>query len=186
MQRYIITEYEDASPETKAVYDDYLRTTGSTSLPVWIKSMGHNASIAKAYWEKGKGTLLGGKLPLPLKELIVFMVSGTNEAKYCTACHAQAILKLDKTLTIEDLKEFLKGEKDLPFPKSYKSVLNFAVKVVKDPNNVDDKDFEELIDEGFTKEEICEIIAIVDMSTMFNIYTSALKLHLDPHYQAIL
>jgi alkylhydroperoxidase family enzyme len=58
--------------------------------------------------------------------------------------------------------------------------------VVKDANGLNDEDFEALLDEGFSKEEICEIIAVIDLATMFNVYTSALRLDLDPQYCAIL
>jgi hypothetical protein len=51
--------------------------------------------------------------------------------------------------------------------------------VVADPNGLQDEDFEELLDEGFNWTEVAEIIAVVDMATMFNIYTSSLKLDLD-------
>jgi alkylhydroperoxidase family enzyme len=63
---------------------------------------------------------------------------------------------------------------------------SFASKVVTDANGLGDEDFEELMDEGFSKEEIIEIIAVIDMATMFNVYTSSLRLDLDPDYRAIL
>ncbi len=66
------------------------------------------------------------------------------------------------------------------------AVVAFAEKVGVDPNYVLDDDFEALMDEGFTREEICEIIAVIDMATMFNVYTSTLRLDLDPQYEAIL
>jgi len=40
MQRYTLTEYENAEPATQAVYDDFMRTTGATVPPVWIKKYG--------------------------------------------------------------------------------------------------------------------------------------------------
>jgi hypothetical protein len=43
MQRYTLTEYADASSETRAVFDDFMRTTGATAVPVWLKSLGHSA-----------------------------------------------------------------------------------------------------------------------------------------------
>lgn len=186
MQRYTLTEYEDASPEAREVYDDFMRTTGAASAPIWIKSLGHSGALARAYWERAKGTLFGGSLPLPLKEMIVFVVSARNGARYCTACHAQNVLSLDKTLAFDDLQSYLKSDAGAKLPAYYRSVVAFAAKVVADPNAVEDEDFEDLMEEGFTKEEICEIIAVVDLATMFNIYTSSLKLDLDPDYRAIL
>ncbi|WP_295456855.1 hypothetical protein [uncultured Thiodictyon sp.] len=186
MQRYTLTEYADASSATRDVYDDFMRTTGATSVPVWLKSLGHSAALTRAYWERAKGTLFFGTVPLPLKEMIVFAVSGLHGARYCSACHAQNVLSLDKTLTFEDLQRFLQGSADFQLPASYRSVVRFADKVARNPNGLTDADFEELMDEGFSREEIYEVIAVIDMASMFNIYTSALRLDLDPEYRAIL
>lgn len=186
MQRYSLTEYENASPATRDVYDDFMRATGATAPPIWIKSLGHNPALAKAYWERAKGTLFSGSLPLPLKEMIVFVVSARNGAKYCSACHAQSVLSLDKSLAFCDLQGFLRSEPGVQLPAYYQSVVRFANKVVLDANGLSDTDFEELMDEGFSREEIGEIVAVIDMATMFNVYTSSMRLDLDPNYQAIL
>lgn len=81
MQRYTLVSYDDASDEAREVYDDYLRTTGSTEVPIWVQSLGHSAALARAYWERAKGTLFSGHLPLPLKEMIVFTVSARHGAR---------------------------------------------------------------------------------------------------------
>ena len=111
MQRYTLTEYADASSETRAVFDDFMRTTGATAVPVWLKSLGHSAPLTRAYWERAKGTLFAGNLPLPLKEMIVFVVSARNGARYCSACHAQNVLSLDKTLAFDDLRDLVSADK---------------------------------------------------------------------------
>jgi alkylhydroperoxidase family enzyme len=186
MQRYILTDYNDASLETQEVYDDFMRTTGESSIPVWMQSLGHSPPLTRAYWERAKGTLFSGSLPLPLKEMIVFVVSARHGARYCSACHAQNVLSLDKALTFEDLHTFVKADTNRILPPYYQHVIAFAEKVVADANQVKDEDFETLMEEGFSREEICEIIAVIDLASMFNIYTSALKLDLDPNYRAIL
>lgn len=186
VQRYTLTEYKDASPATREVYDDFMRTTGATSPPVWLKSLGHSAALTRAYWERAKGTLFSGSLPLPLKEMIVFVVSAKNGARYCSACHAQNVLNLDKTLAFDDLQSFLKSGIGSKLPAYYQSVVKFATKVAAGANGLSDEDFEELMDEGFSIDEIGEIIAVIDMATMFNVYTSSLRLDLDPDYRAIL
>ncbi len=186
MQRYILTDYEDASIETQEVYNDYMRTTGAISVPIWLKSLGHSHSLAKAYWERAKGTLFGGNLPLPLKEMIVFIVSAKNGARYCSACHAQCVLNLDKAFSIEDLKTMVQPNSNFELPAYYRSVVVFASKVAENANAIEDEDFEELMDEGFSKQEIIEIVAVIDLATMFNIYTNTMRLDLDPDYCAVL
>jgi alkylhydroperoxidase family enzyme len=186
MRRYTLTEYEDASPETQVVYNDYMLTTGDSSVPIWLKSLGHSEALARAYWERAKGTLFNGNLPLPLKEMIVFVVSAKNCARYCSACHAQCVLHLDKTLSFEDLQSAIASDSDFQMPSYYRSVIAFASKAAGDANSLQDEDFEALMYEGFSKEEICEIVAVIDLAAMFNVYTSTLRLDLDPDYRAIL
>jgi len=96
------------------------------------------------------------------------------------------VLSLDKTVTFDDLKAYLAGGSALKLPPYYRSVVMFADKVATDANSLEDSDFAALMDEGFSKEEICEIIAVIDLATMFNVYTSTLRLDLDPQYCAIL
>lgn len=186
MQRYSLTPYAAAAPEVLAVYDDYLQTTGETGVPIWLQSMGHSPSIARAYWERAKGTLFGGALPLPLKEMIVFTVSAANGARYCSACHARNVLSLDPELCFEDLQAYLAPGGASNLPPYYATVVAFASSVVTDPNAVTDAEFESLLDEGFGLSEIAEVVAVIDMATMFNVYTSTLRLDLDPEYRAIL
>jgi alkylhydroperoxidase family enzyme len=186
MKRYTLTSYDDASQETKEVFDDFMRTTGATEVPIWLQSLGHNAALTRAYWERAKGTLFGGVLPLPLKEMIVFTVSAANGARYCSSCHAQSVLSLDKSLKFEDLQNSVQENSVMRLPAYYQPVVEFCAKVVADANAVTDDDFDQLMDEGFSTEEIGEMISVVDLATMFNIYTSALQLDLDPQFRAIL
>jgi alkylhydroperoxidase family enzyme len=186
MRRYIITDYDEANQQTRDVYDDYMRSTGDTKVPLWLKSIGHNSDLAKGYWERAKTTLFSGSLPLPLKEMIVFLVSAKHGARYCSACHARNLLSLDKALAFEDLQTFLSSDTGVDLPVYYRSVGEFVIKVVTDPNCLLDEDYTKLMDEGFSQEEVCEIISVIDLATMFNVYTSSLNLDLDEEYRAII
>lgn len=41
MQHYTLTKYQDASPATRQVYDDLMRTTGEVVLQTWISYQNH-------------------------------------------------------------------------------------------------------------------------------------------------
>ena len=118
--------------------------------------------------------------------MIVFVVSAKNGARYCSACHAQSVLSLDKAFSFDDLKSAVQFDSNFEMPVYYRSVVAFASKVAENANAIEDSDFEELFDEGFSKQEVCEIIAVIDLATMFNVYTSTLRLDLDPDYCAVL
>jgi AhpD family alkylhydroperoxidase len=97
MQRYALMDYASAPPEVRAIYDDYLQSTGSTSVPLWVQSLGHNPHLLRGYWERTKGSLVHGTLPGVLKEMVIFVVSVVNGSRYCSACHAHAVLTMDRT-----------------------------------------------------------------------------------------
>ena len=96
------------------------------------------------------------------------------------------MLSLDKSLAFEDLQGFLRSERGAQLPAYYQCVVRFATKVAANATALTDEDFDEVMNEGFSLEEIGEIVAVIDMATMFNVYTSALRLDLDPQYRAVL
>ncbi|MBU6257580.1 MAG: carboxymuconolactone decarboxylase family protein [Burkholderiales bacterium] len=187
MPRYTLVDYESASPEVRAIYDDFLRQTGSTTVPYWVQSLGCNVSLLHAYWERTKGSLVRGVMPAILKEMVIFVVSVENGSRYCSACHAHAVLGLDPTLKFEDLNALLDTEdRRLALPPSYRAALDFAIRMARDPNAVSDADFESLREADFDDAEIRELLAVIDLAAMFNQYTSALRLPLDPGYRPVL
>lgn len=185
--RYSLISYEEAPSDVRAIYDDFLRTTGSPIVPIWVKSLGANAHLLHAYWERTKGSLAAGSVPGILKEMIIFVVSVTNASRYCSAAHAHAVLSMDRTLKFEDLNALLDtGDKTLRLPRSHRAALNFAIAVAKDANNVDDELFAALQDADFSADEIREILSVIDLAKMFNAYTSTMRLPIDPEYRPVL
>lgn len=186
MQRYSLTPYRDAAPATRAVYDEFLRLSGAAEPPIWMTSLGHNPTLMRAYWEKTRGCLIEGEVPYVLKEMIVFVVSRENGAQYCSACHAHAVLQLDPTLTYADLVTILDPHGRVPLPPAHRAAVDFAARMARDANAVSDADFERLYDAGYSEAEVRELLGVIDLAMMFNCYTSALQLPLDPQYKAML
>lgn len=183
MQRYQLTPPETAGAETREIYLDFMRRTGSDRIPVYVQSLGHSPQLLRAYWEKTKGCLLEGQLPLLLKEMVVFVVSRTNGAAYCTACHAHAVLQLDRTITYRDLDRMVAGGGDF-LPAAHQAAIRFAQRMAQDANAVDDAEFQALQDAGFSQDEVMELLGVIDLAIMFNTYTSGVRLPIDPEYLA--
>jgi uncharacterized peroxidase-related enzyme len=186
MQRYTLTPYDQAQPETREVYDEFLRLSGAAEPPIWMTSLGHNPTLIRAYWEKTRGSLLEGELPYVLKEMVVFVVSRVNGAQYCEACHAHAALQQDPTLTYQDLVTILDEDSQVPLLPAHRAALQFAQRMADNANLIADKDFEALEQAGFTDSEVRELLSVIDMAMMFNCYTSAMKLPLDPQYKQMI
>ncbi|MFV0523423.1 MAG: carboxymuconolactone decarboxylase family protein [Acidimicrobiales bacterium] len=187
MSRYHLVSYDAADKATRDIYDDYLRTTGAITVPIWLQSLGADTNLLEAYWTRTKGSLQRGRLPLLLKEMVIFVVSVHNGARYCSAAHAHAVLNLDKTLTYEALSSLTEpASQTASLPPSHRAALDYAIAVAQNANEVPDELFDRLVEADFTDAEIHELQSVIDLSMMFNAYTSAFQLPLDPEYRPVL
>ncbi|MCG8417745.1 MAG: carboxymuconolactone decarboxylase family protein [Proteobacteria bacterium] len=182
MNPYKLIPYDDASPGVKAIYDEAMALMGIDFVPNWIQCMGSNENLLRANWEKVKGTLLIGDVPILLKELIIFSISIRRGSSYCTAAHAHSALQLDKTLKYEDLLEIVEGNQHSDLPVSFQSAVKVALKAALEPNAVGESDLAELVDDGFSDREIMEILAQADLAVMFNTITATANLAIDDQY----
>lgn len=80
-------EYQDASPEVKAVYDDIMATRKIDWINNFWKAIAHDPATLKRAWESLKQIMAPGALDALTKELIYVAVSVTNNCNYCIASH---------------------------------------------------------------------------------------------------
>src|SRR5215472_12044742 len=96
-------EYEDASAEVRAVYDDIMKTRKTDKVTNFWKALAHDPVRLRRTWEDTKQIMAAGALDPMVKELIYLAVSITNQCKYCIAAHTMAARK--KGMTEEIFKE---------------------------------------------------------------------------------
>lgn len=176
-------EYNDAVPGVREIYDDVMATMHRTDLPNWIKYLGGNEKILKGNWEKFKWTIIGGELPMLLKQIIMFIISRHYGSRYCIAAHAHAALEVDKTLKYEDLLSLSEGSGYEKLPESYKVAIEVGVKCALNPHDVTPEDMELLREEDYSEEEILELISQADVGIMFNIITMNAGIPMDDDYK---
>ncbi len=82
-----LIEYEDASLEVRAVYDDIMATRKSDWVNNFWKVLAHDPAQLKRMWESLKQIMGPGALDPLTKELIYIAVSATNGCEYCTYSH---------------------------------------------------------------------------------------------------
>jgi hypothetical protein len=63
MKRTSLLEYDDASPEVRATYDEIMETMGSTSVLNFLKALGHNPHVLRAVWTMLRETVIEGEIP---------------------------------------------------------------------------------------------------------------------------
>jgi AhpD family alkylhydroperoxidase len=103
MSTFGFIEYEDASPQVKAVYDDIRATRKTDYINNFWKAIAHDPELLKRTWEDLKATMAPGALDALTKELIYIAVSVTNNCQYCIYSHTAAAF--GKGMTPEMFKE---------------------------------------------------------------------------------
>jgi AhpD family alkylhydroperoxidase len=94
-------EYEKASPEVRAVYDDIMATRKTDKVTNFWKALAHDPVRLKRTWEDTKQIMAAGSALDPMvKELIYLAVSITNQCDYCIAAHTVSARKKGMTEAI--------------------------------------------------------------------------------------
>jgi AhpD family alkylhydroperoxidase len=100
-----LIEYEHASPEVRAVYDDILATRKTDYINHFWKALANDPSTLKRTWESIKQIMAPGALDALTKEMIYIAVSVTNQCPYCIASHTASAQS--KGMTAEMFQELM-------------------------------------------------------------------------------
>jgi len=103
MSTFGFIEYENASPEVRAVYDDIRATRKTDYINNFWKAIAHDPALLKRTWADLKATMAPGALDPLTKELIYIAVSVTNNCQYCIYSHTASAFS--KGMTPEMFKE---------------------------------------------------------------------------------
>src|SRR5438045_9427132 len=92
-----LVEYQDASPEVGAVYDDIMATRKTDWINNFWKALARDPVTLRRTWESVKEIMAPGALDALTKEMIYVAVSVTNQCGYCIASHTAAARKAGMT-----------------------------------------------------------------------------------------
>jgi AhpD family alkylhydroperoxidase len=100
-----LIEYEVASPEVRAVYDDIMATRKIDWVNNFWKAIAVQPELLRRTWQGVKEVTAPGALDPLVKEMLYMAVSVTTGCKYCINSHTAAARK--KGLTDEMLAELM-------------------------------------------------------------------------------
>jgi AhpD family alkylhydroperoxidase len=92
-----LIEYDTASKEVRAVYDDIMATRGTDWINNFWKALAHDPACLRRTWMSIKEIMANGALDALTKEMIYLAVSATNQCGYCIASHTAAARKAGMT-----------------------------------------------------------------------------------------
>jgi AhpD family alkylhydroperoxidase len=83
-------EYEDASPEVRAVYDDIMATRKTDWVNNFWKALAHDPASLRRIWANIKEVMGPGTIDPLVKEMLYVAISASNGCHYCIASHGAA------------------------------------------------------------------------------------------------
>lgn len=91
-------EYDDATPDVRAVYDDIMATRGVTWINNFWKALAHDPATLTRTWTSLKQVMASdGALDPLTKEMLYVAVSVAQGCDYCVASHTAAARKAGMT-----------------------------------------------------------------------------------------
>jgi AhpD family alkylhydroperoxidase len=87
-------DYEKASAEVRAVFDDIMESRGIDFVPNFWRTIAHHPPTLKAVWAHLKAVMAPGAIDALTKEMIAIAVSATNGCEYCINSHIAGARKL--------------------------------------------------------------------------------------------
>lgn len=90
MATVTLIEYEDASAEVRAVYDDIREVRQTDFINNFWKGLAHDPAQLRRTWEQIKVVMAPGEIDALTKEMIYIAVSVANACEYCIHSHTAA------------------------------------------------------------------------------------------------
>ena len=88
-----LIEYEEASAEVRAVFDDIMATRKIDRVNNFWKALASHPPTLARTWDSIKAVMAPGALDPLTKEMVYLAVSATNGCDYCTTSHTASARK---------------------------------------------------------------------------------------------
>jgi AhpD family alkylhydroperoxidase len=127
MSTVALIDYENASPEVRAVFDDIKATRNVPDVNNFWKTLANQPELLKRTWETLREVMKPGALDPLTKEMLYVAVSIVNNCEYCIHSHTASARA--KGMTPEQYQELLA----VVAMASQTNALSSAMQVPVDP-----------------------------------------------------
>ncbi len=162
---------EELSPEVRQRLEEYRRLLGLESLPRTWKVFGRCPKIIEARSTAFQNLHYQSRFPWEARMVAVMLIA---HARRCQGCFSSARFQLDKLGFDEAaLDGMCANPEALPLKERDRRFIQYALKIAMDSADLKPKDFREMAENGFSKEDIQEIIGFVAYWMMNIIFTQS-------------
>jgi uncharacterized peroxidase-related enzyme len=117
------------------------------------------------------------------REMIAVVVSVANRCEYCIAAHSAALRKLTKDPVLSDA--IAKDHHSAEIEPRVKAMLDYALKLTREPETMNERDVQLLRDAGWTDEDVMDIAEVTGMFNFSNRLASGLGWVPNPEYESL-
>jgi uncharacterized peroxidase-related enzyme len=156
---------EHADGALREAYDYVAGRRGKLSNIMRVHSL--NPGVMRAHMDLYLAVMFGrSKLSRATRELVAVVVSAANECRYCVHHHAEALNHYWKDQAL--IERLLGDFRAVALPPKETTMLEYAVKLTKEPGAITHDDFETLRAAGLGDDEILDLNLIVDYFNFVN------------------
>src|SRR5512134_3836764 len=166
ISRYPVPELKDLPADIR---DKILQVQEKAGfVPNVFITLAHRPDEFRAFFAYHDALMLreASQLSKAEREMIVVATSGVNHCQYCVVAHGAILRIYAKNAQIADQVAIDHHKSDVT-PRQ-KAMLDFAVKLARSPEAVDDADYGALRAHGFSNEDVWDIGAITAFSALSN------------------
>jgi len=182
MPRIPTVELDRASGEVRAIYAEFHLLMKFPAAPNFIKSQGHNASVAQGTWDLVRNVLISGNISRYEKEMLFVAISHERKCRYCEAAHIACCRMLGANeKLIHSLVYDIEGMRD----HKLRDFLLFGLRCSRNPQSLTEEDFATLRKHGFDDADIVETIAMSGLAVYANIMADAIGMDADDMFDQV-
>ncbi len=160
-----IIDENDAEGDLKKIYQDISKKRGKLSNIMRVHSL--NPKAMEKHMDLYLSIMFNkSNLKRKERELIGVVVSSINKCNYCVNHHAEALNHYWKDK--DRIKRLLTDYKKADLNKREEAILEYVIKLTKEPYKTNKNDIEKLRDSGFKDKDILDINLITSYFNFVN------------------
>jgi uncharacterized peroxidase-related enzyme len=117
------------------------------------------------------------------REMIAVAVSSENDCFYCLTAHGAAVRQLSGDPVLGEM--MVMNYRVATLPKRQRAMLDFAVKLTREPEGIEELDRQKLREAGFSERDLWDIAAVTAFFNMSNRLASATEMRPNPEYHGM-
>ena len=172
MTRIEVLHPDKASGKSKELFDAVQKKLGM--IPNLMKTMGHAPALLEGYLNFNT-TLESGVLDPQLRELIAVTVGEHNGCQYCVSAHSMMGEKLAKIAP----EMIIAARSKKATTHKFDGALTFVHELLTHKGAVSDTALANVKENGYSEEEVMEIIGHVALNTLTNYFNNTCKTAID-------